>query len=435
MRRARVVVLSCLVVMLALLPMWSEAGDSMSSEISVSALDLDQNLPDVAYNSKRDEYFVVWYDRPAAQAWSVKGRRYSASGDYIGEYVIGLRADPRMDNMHPSVAYDPDLDRYAVVWSCDYSEDGSFYWVYTRIVNWDGSMVTTDFPLRIADEDQFFPRVAYGGTAKEFFITWWTRGEGTSTDAVWVHKIPADGTSTGSAVLSISGPEDRNYPDIAYNQARNEYLIVYQKAATGGGDVVGIRLQGNGTVLGTGEFGIAEWPDDEGAPRVAASRISNTWSVAWHSQVDPTYKDIYVRTVWVDGTGTVNLGPPVHPGTPTADTSNPDISAHPESSNFLVVWQIEYATPGVEYGIWGQVISASGVLGAKFRPRELYSGETHDCSLPAVAGGADDWMVVWQHGRDGVPTYEDIHGRIAFADILKDGFESNDTTGWSATVP
>lgn len=332
--------------------------------------------------------------------------------------------------MQPSVAYDPDEDRYLVVWTCDYSEDGSFFWVYVRFVNWDGSFATTDYPLRIADEDMFFPRVAYGGSTKEFFVTWWTRGEGTFKDAIWVHKIPADTPTTGSAVVTISGPEDRNYPDIAFNQARNEYIIVYQKATASGGDVMGIRLQGNGTVLGTGEFGIAEWPDDEGAPRIAASRVSNRWAVVWHSQVRPADRDAFARLLWIDGSNTLQMSSPVVVQGTTGDNVNPDIAAYPESSTFLITSSEQYTTGYL--GIVARPFYASNVLGPIF---DIRMGVAGFSQLPSVAGGKTGWMMVWQQDRDAAGTYQDIHGRIFFSEIFSDGFELGNTTRWSSTVP
>ncbi len=51
------------------------------------------------------------------------------------------------------------------------------------------------------------------------------------------------------------------------------------------------------SVLG-GEFGIAEWPDDEQIPRVAACRDSGNYLVAWQSSGD---NDTYARAVSNDG--------------------------------------------------------------------------------------------------------------------------------------
>jgi hypothetical protein len=143
---------------------------------------------------------------------------------------------------------------------------------------------------------------------------------------------------------------------------------------------------------------------------------------------------VYARTVAVDGAGAFQLSAPVHPGYTAFNDSYPDIGVHPNSSHFLVSWQVQYDSPTGDYGIWSQVLKADGSLGAKFRPRELSGAETTSCYFPAVAGGLDDWMVVWEHKRD-ASTYYDIHARILHAEVFEDGFESSDTTAWSSTAP
>ncbi len=371
---------------------------------------------------------------------TVVGSRYTANGTYIDYFLIAYDIGPVRDNIQPSVAYDPANDRYLVVWVHDFFGDGSDLDIYGRLVPWDGpAEYFPAFKIGDAIGHQWSPRVAYGGdsgSGREFMVTWWNQSPAGAAHNVAAQRVAASGSLAGSVIdVTSDSVEARVSPDIAYNQTRNEYIIAYHKMEAGGGDIYGVRLSGVGAILGGGDFGIAGWPDAESAPRIAASRVSNTWAVAWHSQVRALDKDVFACTVSVDGTGTVQVGAPVRPGWTGSDEGFPDISAHPESRSFLVAWQVEYALPGGEYGIWSQVLNAGGTLGASFEPRPLWAGETADCRAPSVAGGVDDWMVVWQHGRDGTPTYEDIHGRILFASILKDGFESNDTTGWSSTVP
>ena len=437
MTRARVVGLLCIACVVTMIPARSARSDSMSAEITVSAGDYDESLPDVAYNSVHDEYLVVWHMYYPGWPRTVVANRYRADGVYLGEFIIAYDIVPSRDNIQPSVAYDPVNDRYLVVWVHDFFGDGSDLDIYGRFVPWDGVVeYLPAFKIGDAIGHQWSPRVAYGGSVQEFMVTWWNQSPAGAAHNVAAQRIAAAGNLLGNVIDVTSDPlEARVSPDIAYNQARNEYLIAYQKMEAGGGDIYGVRLSGAGAILGAGDFGVAGWPDAEGAPRIAASQVSDTWAVAWHSVIGPTNWDVYARTITVDGTGTVQLSTPVHPGNNTGNDSYPDINAHPGSSSFLVAWQVEYASPGAENGIWSRVLNAGGTLGAGFKPRELWAGETHDCVAPAVAGGGNDWMVVWQHGRDGSPTYEDIHGRVLFTDVFADGFESNDTTEWSSTVP
>lgn len=436
MKRTRVVVFSCCVVMLGLVPTWFAAGASMSSEITVTEWDMHEEFPDVAYNSDRDEYFVVWHDDNGI-AWSVMGARYEADGTFLAEYVIAYEPDPARSNGTPSVAYDPVNDQYLVVWARDYYGDWNDIDVYGRYVPWngpDGGHLA--FPINGAPGHQIYPRVAYGGTVAEFMVVWWNEEPVGAVDNIKAQRITAGGPAVGGVItVSSHATEERIRPDIAYNQARNEYMVAYQRGQNGNTDIYGVRLRADGVILGGGEVAIADWADPEEFPRIAASRVGDTWAVSWHTQTSPSVeRDVYVRTVTVDGTGAFQLSTPVHPGFTTLNDQNADIGAHPNSSNFLVSWQVQYDSLSGDYGIFSQVLNADGTLGAKFRPRQLSGAETTSCYFPAVAGGVDDWMVVWEHKRD-ASTYIDIHARILYAEIMKDGFETHDTTGWSSTVP
>jgi hypothetical protein len=416
-----------------LFPAGSVSGATMSSEITVSAQNFPEYEPDVAYNSTRDEYFVVWYDDDGT-AFSVMGARYTAAGVFIGEYVIAYESNPARDNVLPSVVYDPANEQYFVVWVRDYWGDGSDHDIYGRYVPWDGpDGGHLAFSINGAVGNQIDPRVAYGGTAQEFMVTWWNAGA-----APWVsaQRFAAGGPAQGGVITVTSDvTQPRMYPDIAYNQARNEYIIAYQRENMGNTDIYGVRLSASGAILGGGDFGIAAWPDPESLPRIAASRVSNIWAVVWQSDIPATNLDVFARLIWVDGTGAVQMAAPIQVASTSANESYPDIAAHPESSNFLIAWEQQYSSTSGPYGIHSRVLNAASGLGKLFGPTAPSGLDQNDRKVPAVAGGVNDWMVVWEHERFATPSYQDIHGRILFADILTDGFESGDTTGWSSTVP
>ncbi len=151
------------------------------------------------------------------------------------------------------------------------------------------------------------------------------------------------------------------------------------------------------------------------------------WAVVWQSQVAPSHKDVYARLAWVDGTGTVQFS---SPKVVQGASQFPDVSAYPESSTFMITTEDEYVTGYL--GIGCRTLDTSNRLGAIYDVRGAFDKNSWS---PAVAGGKNGWMMVWEQERDPMVTYYDIKGRIFFNDIMKDGFESNDTSGWSSTVP
>jgi len=54
---------AAMVVLAALLcPAVASASHGQSAPVVISDLDIDQYLPQVAYNTQRDEYLVVWHN-------------------------------------------------------------------------------------------------------------------------------------------------------------------------------------------------------------------------------------------------------------------------------------------------------------------------------------------------------------------------------------
>ncbi len=337
----------------------------------------------------------------------------------------------------PSAAYDPGNDRYLVVWTHDSLGNGQFFNVYGRLVPWNGPIASLQaFSINNFASKSWRPRVAYGGgTPQGFVVTWRNRWAGGPPDDIYAQRLDTAGTLQGGPISVASDPTNfRIEPDIAYNRARNEYLIVYMNMVSEYSDVYGVRLSATGEILGGGAFGIAGWPDQEVAPRIAASRVSNRWAVVWQSQelVLPREYNVYARLVWVDGTGAIQMEAPVAVSPLTINEIYPDVAAHPESSNFLIAWAQQYNSG--DYGVWARVLHSTNRLGTFFTPRTVLAGETIMSKYPAVAAGKYDWFVAWEHTRDGTTTYTDIYGRLLYSRIFADGFESGLLTRWSSAT-
>jgi len=198
---------------------------------------------------------------------------------------------------------------------------------------------------------------------------------------------------------------NRVNPDIAYNLARNEYLVVWE-AVGGQNDIWGQRMTGAGNFLG-GKIDIAGWPDSESQPAVGACAASDTYYVAWQSYQGLNNYDVYGR--FVHGNGTPGA---VHHFDHWANhETNPDVDCNLNSKEFLVVWEQQYSSPTGPYGVVGQVVLQAGI-GAPFTIRGIHVGEDTSCSQPAVAGGGTNYLTVWEHDRPST-SYQDIHGRLS----------------------
>ena len=195
---------------------WRHPGPGL--ERVISDQDFDEYLPQVAYNSLRDEYFIVWHDVSPIQARSVMGKRVDRTGVTIAEYIIAFEDNPPLDNAQPSVAFDPLTNRYFVSWVRDVFGNGSDWDVYGRLVSWNGpNEFFPVFSICSFSSNQWDPRVAYAGTPDEFLVTWWNEGSGGTNSYISAQRISQTGVLVGGNFVVASGPEDgalRMWPTI-----------------------------------------------------------------------------------------------------------------------------------------------------------------------------------------------------------------------------
>jgi len=374
----------------------------LGSEIVVSAVDNEEYLPSVAYNWKHHEYLVVWHTKWAIGTRDVRAARVSDTGQVLDTFIVYEHATK--DSAQPTVAYDPVNDRYLVAWVFDAFGNGSDWDLYGRLIPWDGPNASlNEFAICAWSTHQWNPRVAYGRTVEEYLVVWNNEYQsGTLPVYISGRRVKAaDGSFPGgNSDLTINhATENRVNPDVTYNLARNEYLVVYDNAV----DIFGFRLTGNLDHNFGGEFGIAGWPGTEIHPAVAACEGANQYLVAWQSDQGASNDAIYARFIAGDGTlGNVYL---------IDDTTSPeqeaDVACNLSGTQYLVAWQTRYTN--LKYGIWGRLVQPDETMEPQFGI--VAPGSTADRTEPIAAGGHTNYLVVWEHQRDGT-SYQDIHARL-----------------------
>jgi hypothetical protein len=380
----------------------STAEPAMSSEIVVSALNNEKVRPAVAYNAKHGEYLVVWQNIWPGNS-DIYGQRIGEDGQLRSWFAISAGSN---DRVQPAVAYDPDHDRYLVTWVHDVSGNGSNWDVRGRIVPWDGpSQALTEFVICDWPTTQWNPEIAYGRSQDEFLVVWWT-DHPSVPDYVSGRRINATTGVPADTPFAIAHQPShkRILPDVAYNLSRNEYLVTYHDDQ----DIWGTRLQGNGNILGGGEFGIAGWPSAEIEPVVASCDREDQYLVVWQSLQSGTHYDIYARFITGSGTpDTVHhiFGDPVH-------QVAADVTCVSNGSLYIVTWQNQFSTITGPYGILGRMISSEKRMGDAFTLMSPTAGIQAEFTRPATAGGRAQFLTAWEHERAGT-AYQDIHARLA----------------------
>ncbi len=378
----------------------------LGGEIVVSALDNHQSAPSVAYNSKHDEYLVVWQNTWGANM-DIYAQRITGQGELKSWFAVGptapLNPYPN-DRVDPSVAYDPELDRYLVVWAYDTPGDGTNWDIHGVFVNWNGPIAGLhQFVISDWSTQQFEPKAIYSNGEDEFMIVWWTYDPSFPAYISGRRMTASDGTfpSTGSDFTISHSTQVRVNPEISYNLWRNEYLVVYDD----GQDVFGSRFAGNGSLLATGEFGIASWLGAaETAPSVAYCWENDHYLVAWQNP----QPDIYARFVGGDGSLDTTI---LHLDYTSVGEVKPKVTCSSAGNRFLAVWQQQYSSSIGPYGIRGQFVNTDKTLGADFEIMAPTSGVAAEFTTPVVAGGTIKYLTVWEHDRAGT-AFQDIHGQL-----------------------
>jgi hypothetical protein len=366
-------------------------------------------MPAVAYNPNHDEYLVVWENNWPGR--DIYAQRVSSRGELLSWFSVASGAgSDGYDRAQPSVAYDTVNDRYLVVFTHDVWGNGSDWDVNGRFIPWNGpSPSLTEFPICQWNSSQWNPLVRYALAQHEFLVVWTNTPSGQPAYISGRRVFEGGGFPPGDGFTITAGSENRINPAAAYNLARNEYLVVWDRVGSNH-DIYGVRLRGDGVPLGAGEFVIAGWPDNEEVPAVAACRGADQYLVAWQSLVGPPIDyDIYGRFVTGDGTP---AGVYLVDGT-TAPEKAASIRCDQGGQQYLVAWQTMYADG--YYGIWARLANPNQTFEPSFGL--VQSGTAADRTNPAIAGGRVNYLVAWEHERDGT-SYQDIHGRLVYPHVL-----------------
>lgn len=316
-------------------------GSCFGGNLQIAGGNIGHQLPGVSYNPDGNEYLVAWqglkedfvllgmlaYGAYQERGYDIYGQRISGlNGAKIGGFIkiapnpifkkspcFGHVNNPALEcddhQWHPRIAYSTRSHRYMVVWH-DGRTRAQFYDLYTsaqgdqttfkdiygQIVNADGSLYGSNFPVTIdptntdktyngnARRIQEYSEIAYDSENDRFLAVWEDDRDGSGsphppgqrydclnlniyggffdTSGHPVVKYDAQNRPTNFQISGLSDAE--RYPKIAYNPVAGEYFVVWQAGARptdancaagnysglGYVKVYGRRLNNNGDPLG-----------------------------------------------------------------------------------------------------------------------------------------------------------------------------------------
>jgi hypothetical protein len=383
------------------------AAALLGTEIRLSeptSPECDRYKPSIAYNWVHREYLVVWHNLWPDGHRDIYARRVSESGDLLSWFAIAASSN---DRAQPAVAYNATNDEYLVVWMYNANGDGSTYEIWGRTVAWNGGYMNPEFQIITWPNRTFWtPRVAWNSYRNQYLVVWSAHETATLTPTdVSNALLAADGTKLfGTIIVSADQPHQ---PDVTYNVATDEYLVVWRSMWTpGDGDIRAARLAGDAaTVVNPpGELVVSALAEDQMLPAVTTNQ-QHRYLVVWqHAYPSPPY-DWDIRGQELDVTGNL-VGNEIDFANSADDETAPQVVARPGfGREYLAVWQ---RTTSSGEAIWAATWGDAGTT---------YYGEIAAAAFwnnesPAVAAGRPSFFIVYEGDATGDPTvYRHIYGR------------------------
>jgi hypothetical protein len=380
-------------------PDTANAGGPIGGIFAINTANYDQMHPAVAYNSQRGEYLVVWHNEWPGNK-DIYGQRVSKDGTLVGNWFAIAGSG---DRYYPDVAYNSKQNEYLVVWEHD---DGTRPNIRGQRVSATGQLQGGEIPLGIGPtpRNRYAPAVDYASASDKYLVVWKSFVQASIASDIEGQALFSLGGLDGSNFLVAQGTwsEDHDQPDLAYNRARNEFLVAWRRQDnTGAYDIYGRRVKMAGGVGPMGSaFPIASQSKDEWNPAVAAIPEPpgvGQYLVAWELRYNPTDRDIYARQVAGDETP----GSLSYIAITTANETGPAVAGNERAQQYLAVWT--YDDPGLfGNGIFGRSVSTSNLLGGT-----AIVGGTFGDHAAVASGWLGDFLVAFDDFAN-----PDIYGRV-----------------------
>lgn len=305
--------------------------------------------PAVAYDSKADEYMVVWAAMPSQViGYEIYARRLGGGGDLRGSLLVVSRDSQTGNEGNPRVAYNSVSDEYLVVWQAYTS---NLWRIWGQRVSPTGSLLGSGFVISASTAACGRARLAYNRKNNEYLVIW--QDSRNSRADVYGQRVSASGALVGGNLGLATGTGDKQGFFLAYGDSGNDYLLVWGDTRSGA-DVYGQHLDANGSFVGT-DFPIANTAATEALPAAAYDVKNQGFLVTWQQPGATTDWDIYARRVPEAGTPT-NAAFPV--STSTEIQCYVELAGETSTNEFLFVWQDFRAG---SYDIYGQLWSQPAV--------------------------------------------------------------------------
>ena len=272
-----------------------------------------------------------------------------------------------------------------------------------------GSPISSWFPISPIDSSELNEgnsAVAYNSQWQEYLVVWF-KNETSGESYILGQFVNNHGTLIGNRFLIPGWVGSCGFPDVAYNPARNEYLVVFSYSTPSAYAISGLLLNAYGTAIGTQLTFASHATNQYREPAVVYATNSSEYLVVWQKNQGTENKGIEARTLSGDG-ATMGSILQVTGMLASVAPSVPDVACTPTLEGCLVVWQQWYDASYPDHDIKGQRIHMSGGAHLEDSTFGIHL-TTNDEVAPAIAAitritGIGQYLVVCAYKWSGTWT-------------------------------
>ncbi|MEO1086106.1 MAG: hypothetical protein AAFY88_17845 [Acidobacteriota bacterium] len=351
---------------------------------------------------------VVWADTRGSENLEIRARRYDETGQPVDGSSFVVNTFTASTQTYPTVAT-TDSGGFVVVWESLSGDQNAG--IKGRVYDSLAQPVGPEFAVQVDTSVQERRPAISRAPDGSFVVAWTVQGE-----SLRGRRLDAVGQPVGDEWL-LDGNNAFRGVALAHN-ADGEFLVTWRRS---GAPASGRLFDADGLPLGP-EITFSTPPITNAAPAVAFND--------GRFLVTPIASDLSMRGQFYDSSG-AQLGAEFA----VADDVNPLFGTAIDSApmgEFQVVWN-EPDTGGA--GIFSRRFSSTGAPVGQ--TRRLNSTVPGDQQRPDVAVDMTGRPIVVWRGPQDFPSGGAVFGcfELPGEDIFLDGFESGDTSAWSAEVP
>jgi hypothetical protein len=222
---------------------YSEDGILLGNRFDITPWDSNPGVtfrcenPSTAYGSSGsiDHYFVAYesYTEPINDlSRNIRGAIVPSDTTSILDVSDFIICNANGNQADPCVAYDPDNNRFFVVWE-DGRQGTSNYNVYGRLFDINGNPIGSEKIISSRPNSQCEPWITYDMVNHHYMIVW---EEGLDAEYgpfdIWGQLFTVNGDPLGDAQrLSSQGSSntDYNFPCVSFCELKERYLVTWQE--------------------------------------------------------------------------------------------------------------------------------------------------------------------------------------------------------------